>query len=162
MSVNPYNNSIIYMIVCNITNDVYIGSTTKSIDERMGFHKINFKAFQNGAKQSYCRSFDILKTNDYKVYIIENVNCNSKRELEKIEGYYIKNNNCINKQIAGRTDAEYYLDNKELINEKKNVKCKCECTGRYLITHKAIHSRTKKHQKYINAHLDDILQNESA
>ena len=148
------------MIVCNVTNDVYIGSTTQTIETRMRMHKRQFKAFQNGAKR-YCRSFDILKTNDYKVYIIENVNCNNRTELEKIEGYYIKNNICVNKRIAGRTVAEYYLDNKELINEKRNVKCKCECGGNYTITHKAQHLRSKRHQKYINGLLNPILQYES-
>ena len=149
------------MIVCNVTNDVYIGSTTKSIETRIMMHKCHFKAFQNGAKR-YCRSYDIIEKNNYKVYIIENVNCDNRTELEKIEGYYIKNNNCVNNRVAGRTVAEYYLDNKELINEKKRVKCKCECGGNYTITHKATHFNSKIHQKYINAHLDDILQNESA
>ena len=36
------------------------------------------------------------------------------------EGYYIKNNDCVNKNIAGRTIKEWYEDNKEkLLKQQK-------------------------------------------
>jgi hypothetical protein len=58
-----------------------------------------------------------LKNNDYKIYLIENVNCNNKKELQLREKYYIENNECINKYIPCRTKIEYNETNKEKIKE---------------------------------------------
>jgi gas vesicle protein len=40
-------------------------------------------------------------------------------ELNRREGEHIRNNNCINRYIAGRTKKEYREDNKEKIKEQK-------------------------------------------
>jgi hypothetical protein len=43
-------------------------------------------------------------------------------ELDKREGEYIRNNNCINRCIAGRTQKEYYEENKEkILEQRKNI-----------------------------------------
>jgi hypothetical protein len=42
-------------------------------------------------------------------------------ELDKREGEHIRNNNCINKYIAGRTMKEYYEDNKEKIKQDMKI-----------------------------------------
>ena len=42
---------------------------------------------------------------------------NNKEELNKREGYHIQNNNCINKNVAGRTFKEYIELNKDKIYE---------------------------------------------
>ena len=60
---------------------------------------------------------------NYDILLVEDFPCNSKKELERREGEYIKNNFCIcvNKYIAGRTDKEYREQNKEQI-AKQNKK----------------------------------------
>ena len=37
--MNKYHHSIIYSINCNLTNEIYIGSTTLSLRERIRLHK---------------------------------------------------------------------------------------------------------------------------
>ena len=44
------------------------------------------------------------------VELIEKYPCEDKEELHAREGHYIKNTECINKNIMGRTDQEYYQD----------------------------------------------------
>ena len=33
--------------------------------------------------------------------------------------------------------------------ERRNNRCICECGGKYLLANKALHSKTKKHQKWL-------------
>ena len=89
---NPYNNSTIYQIKCNETNEVYIGSTIERMRYRMAHHK--------GA-HSRCSSKQIINRNNYSVTILEKVNCESKAELRESEQYWInKTNNIINEHIC--------------------------------------------------------------
>ena len=47
------------------------------------------------------------------IELFENFPCNSKEELNKKEGQVIREIGTINKQTAGRTNKEWYEDNKE-------------------------------------------------
>jgi hypothetical protein len=95
-------------------------------------HRKSFKQYKNG-KCNFTRSFQILEYESAKIELVENYPCNNKEELLQREGYYIRNNNCINKNIAGRTkqiwceenkqyikiqQKDYYEQNKEQINEQ--------------------------------------------
>ena len=119
-----YHDGKIYKIICDSQPEkVYIGSTTQTLHKRLSKHVWNYKAFLDG-KGNNVTSFDILKNNDYQILLIENVSCESKEELLKKEGEWIrtyKNNDeleeCINKCIAGRTYKEYCEDNKDKIKE---------------------------------------------
>jgi len=98
-----YKNGKIYKIECNITNDVYYGSTTKSLSDRMRRHKTT----------RHCNSVYIIDRGNYSCKIIENYPCNSKYELELRERWWIENNVCINQIIPTRTHKEWCEDNKE-------------------------------------------------
>jgi hypothetical protein len=108
-----YQNGKIYSIRSYQTELIYIGSTTRPLSQRLGEHRIQYK------KNSAMSSKEILKYPDYYIELIENFPCNSKEELEKREGYFIKQNIniCVNCYIAGRTPKEYNIDNKEQYNE---------------------------------------------
>ena len=45
MTENKYNNSKIYKIVCNITNEVYYGSTVQGLSKRLKGHVNDSKQF---------------------------------------------------------------------------------------------------------------------
>ena len=108
-----YQNSKIYRIVCNTTGLTYYGSTCeKTLALRLSKHKSNFNDFLKG-NFSYVTSFEILKNNNYEIFLVENYPCNSKDELHARERYYIENNECVNKFIPNRTIKEYYEANKE-------------------------------------------------
>ncbi len=49
---------------------------------------------------------------------IELYPCGSKDELHACEGYHIRNSECVNRYVAGRTKRAYHReDNKNKINE---------------------------------------------
>jgi len=89
----------------------YYGSTTDLLCNRKGKHKYDYKRFKNG-KGKYITSFDIIeKGDDWYIEAVEEVE--DEDQLLKREGFYIKNNECVNKRVAGRTKKEYYEDNNE-------------------------------------------------
>ncbi len=113
--INEFNNGKIYKLTSNQTDEVYIGSTTKKLSERLGVHKSDYKYFLKKGKGShYITSFDLLKYDDCKIILLEAVNVETQEELFQYEAKYIKlHPNCVNKVMPGQTDHEYYLANKE-------------------------------------------------
>ena len=95
----------IYQITCLETGEVYYGKTCRTMKERMKDHK----------KQSNdCTSKQIIDRGNYKTEELEK--CEKEQSLER-ESYYIKNFDCINRTVPGRSKTEYYFDNKERMNE---------------------------------------------
>jgi len=125
----------IYKIVCNITGLIYIGSTCEpTLARRLSKHKSNYSDYLKN-KGHFITSFKILENNNFEIILIENVVCENKDELHKRERYNIENNECVNITIPGRTNEEYYNDNKQVLNikcqiykekNKDNLKEKCK------------------------------------
>ena len=153
----------IYKIVCNITGEVYIGSTTKTLNERLRTHEYDYTHFLRGSS-NFVSSFNIIERGDYRIELIEECEVESKDELRRIEGQYQRDFDCVNKQIAGRTEEEYREDHKRKIkdyhkqyyeehkgelNMRRSEKFDCECGGKYSRTNKAKHFKSNKHQKYL-------------
>ena len=91
----------IYKIIDNTNDNVYIGQTRRTLNQRLREHKNS----QN------CSSRDIIENGDYRIELIEQTNDKSR------ERYWVENNECINKNIPGRTDKEWREDNTEKIKE---------------------------------------------
>lgn len=113
-----YQNSKIYRLECLNTGLVYIGATTRSLSKRKNEHKTDYNEWINGGK-NYVSSFEIIKNNNYDIYLMENYPCNSKEELHSREGYWQKQIDCVNKCISGRPEKQYKIDNKEKIKDQK-------------------------------------------
>ncbi len=112
-----YQNAKIYKLVCNETNKIYIGSTTNPrLSQRKAKHKCDYKRYIND-KRGYVTSFEIVKNNNFEIFLIENVDCNNKDELRMRERYYIEKFDCVNKYIPGRTQNERYIINKKTHDE---------------------------------------------
>ena len=47
-----------------------------------------------------------MKNENYYIELIESCNCKSRDELHKIEGKYIREMECVNKNIPGKNDEE--------------------------------------------------------
>ena len=131
-----YRNGKIYIIRSDQTDDIYIGSTIKSLEKRLGWHERDFKAFNNGT-YPYVTSFELLKNDNYYIELLERYPCDSEQELRRREGHFHKTVDCVNKNVAGRTGAEYYADNKAKIlkNRKQyrqdNKEIICEYVKQY-------------------------------
>ena len=151
------NKSKIYKIVDNTNQNVYIGSTCKTLKNRLSVHKCDYKRFLKGSFNNV-RSFDILKNNNYKIELLEKCNIKTKQELLARERYFIENNECVNKCIPCRYDKgnlqyqkDYYIENKDIIKIKKNEKFICQCSGNYTYAHKQRHLKSNKHQNYLQS-----------
>ena len=120
MPVN-YQQGKIYQIICNITNDVYIGSTCEpTLARRLAKHNDCYKTYLKGLTH-FVTSYIIIERGDYNIYLIEHFPCDSKDELTKREGHVIKKMksefNVVNRNIPGRTKQEYQTDNANKIKE---------------------------------------------
>lgn len=107
---------IIYKITCNETGEVYYGSTTNSLNNRISGHKSHLKRWKEG-RYNFTTSFQIIDRGNYSYSLIETVECEDRGQLEARERFYIENNECINRNIVGRTMKEYCEANKERRNK---------------------------------------------
>jgi hypothetical protein len=116
-----YQNGKIYKIVNYENDDVYIGSTCEpTLARRLSNHVANYRGYLNG-KRGYTTSFKIIETGNYDIQLIEAYPCNNKMELHAREGYWIKQMDCVNRRIAGRTIQEYREDNREALKEYRKT-----------------------------------------
>ena len=100
---------IIYKIIDNTNDNLYIGSTTLSLKERLNKHK-------NDKKK--CSSYEIIENGDYIIAEIEKCDVENRRYREQ---YWIDNTDCINKYRAYRT-KEQRKEQKMKYNEKNKDK----------------------------------------
>lgn len=149
---DKYRDGKIYKLFSKSTGLTYYGSTTKKLEYRMSEHYSTYKAFQEGKHDKYYTSFEVLHQDDCIIECVLLYPCNNKRELELKEGYYIRNNECVNRIVPGRSIKEWREDNKERIalqNAKyRKEKFTCACGGKYTKDHKSQHMKTKKHKDY--------------
>lgn len=137
-----YNLGKIYGIKCLNTDKIYIGSTTRHLEVRLIEH------IYRANTRSDISSYQIIKNGNFKIFLMEEYPCKTKKDLLLREQFYIKSTeNCINKIIPLRTSNEYYKDNQQrIIDRQKN----------YDRNHKEqkkdyyIKNKQKKHLYYIN------------
>ena len=156
---HTYPDAIIYGIKCGETGEVYIGSTVKTLKQRMKSHAESATRYNAGKCPSRCCSIQILNRNNYTVFQIEPYPCNTKTELCLREGdIQIQYKNsigtlCINKYIAGgyaraggkdkyrkqryienvdtirKQSKQYYIENVDTIRARMGVKHDCVVCG---------------------------------
>ena len=173
--MTKYQNGKIYKIVSPHTEKVYVGSTCKTLKARLSNHISEFKI------DSGITSRHVLQFGDYDIVLIENHSCENVKELETRERFYIESMNCVNKQIPGRTDKqwrldnalylkeqnkewrldnalylkeknkEWRLDNAAAIRERATKKYDCDCGGKFTHSNTVRHKKSKKHLKYLES-----------
>lgn len=117
MEINKYNTSKIYKIVDINYTKTYYGSTAQKLSQRMAVHRSFYK--KNRLSTSVNSIFDEFGVDNCKIELVEEVNCSNKDQLLRIEGKYIKENECVNKNVAGQTQKEYAENNKDKIKAYK-------------------------------------------
>ena len=116
-----YQNGKIYKIVDKAYETCYIGSTIDTLNNRWTGHKKHYKEFLN-QKHGHVSVFDLFDkygVENCKIELVELYPCGSKIELHSREGYYQRQEDCVNKSIAGRSSTDYYKENKNCINQKQ-------------------------------------------
>jgi len=113
-----YSKGKIYKLYNTITDDIYVGSTTQLLCQRMKGHR---DASRNPKKQQM-KLYSHINTHGLQhffIELIENCSCSSKEELSAREGHYIRElKPCLNSQIQGRTQKQYKQENKDVLKEK--------------------------------------------
>ena len=142
---NKYSRGKIYKVVDAGCSKCYFGSTTEKLFNRLSKHKNIYKQYLAGKrakndKTSTCILFEEFGMENCKIELVENYPCNSKEELNAGEGFYIKNNECVNKLVAGRTQKERY---EEIHKHKKFICDVCNCETYWY--GKSKHLQTAKH-----------------
>lgn len=96
----------IYIIRSHQTDDVYYGSTTQKLCKRMAQHRCGYKKWLDG-NINYVSSYEIVKYIDAYIELVECIDFQNKQELYAREGHHIRESDCVNKKIAGRSKKEY-------------------------------------------------------
>ena len=115
-----YNKGKIYTIRCR-TDDtlIYVGSTIQPLSVRIGEHKRR----GNNVKYQNILIYKTINNNwdDWYIELYEEYPCENKEQLCKREGEVIRSIGTLNSQIAGRTNKEYYENNKlKLLEQMKD------------------------------------------
>ena len=114
--MNKYHNGKIYKIVDIGYNKQYFGSTVESLSHRMAKHRYKYKFYLKDEGQPRVSCYGIFEDfgiENCKIELVEYFSCETKDELFKREGEYIKNNDYVNKVVSGRTLEEYKAETKE-------------------------------------------------
>ena len=118
MPVN-YQEGKIYKIFNTITDDIYIGSTSQKLCEKMRQHRCDNRPM---GKMNYpiYKAFREHGVENFFIELIEKCPCNDKDELRRKEGEYIRAlEPSLNIRIEGRTEQEYDDKHKEVIAKRK-------------------------------------------
>ena len=167
-----YNNSSIYKICSRQLSikEIYVGSTI-NLKNRTNLHK-------RSCNSETCNYpvYKFIRENggwdNWQVIEVARVEAKDKTDLRRIEREWMEKLNAtlndrkpletvnerFNNQIKYR--AKYHINNLEKVNEIKRKwtetvgkkKVNCDCGGRYTISHKKRHMRSKKHQSYLEDH----------
>ena len=137
--INKFQKGKIYMLWSVLGDQKYYGSTVQTLGQRMSGHRNDYKT-----KKRICSSFklfDLYGVKNCQIELVLEYPCNSKSELDRKEGEYIRANACVNRCVAGQTDKEYKLEHKDKINEYQK---------KYDLTHK------EQKKEYTLKHKDEI------
>lgn len=166
-----YSRCVIYKLCCKdpLITDEYYGHTTDKIKRKCA-HKIRCNNPNSNGYNIYVYQF--IRENggweNWDMIVVEEFSCENKNQAEQRERHWIETQQAtLNKIIPTRTIQEYYQENwdriqirnkkyyeenKEEISKYKkqykkdnNIKCECECGGKYTSSHKSTHLKTKKH-----------------
>ena len=99
--MSKYQNSKIYAIRNTIDNDIYIGSTTTSLCQRMTKHRSAAKT--RPSMQKVTAKMNELGVDNFYIELIENFPCENVELLRKREGELIRELATLNAKIEGRT-----------------------------------------------------------
>ena len=115
-----YKNGKIYKITNCIDDEVYIGSTTQTLTQRWWEHKSRTKNNDKNHYKIYQHMIN-LGIDKFSISLVENYPCTNKTELNCREGVLTRQLSTLHSRIEGRTDQEYYYDNKDKLLENKKL-----------------------------------------
>ena len=110
-----YSQGKIYKIVCNKTGLIYIGSTFRTLEQRLKEHEDDCKRYFNKKSKHLISSLYVIFNNDYYIELIENFSCKNRKELHEKEYYYIDNIQCINTHRNSMDSKQYNIHRENML-----------------------------------------------
>ena len=109
----------IYKLVCNKTNHVYVGSSSREyLSQTLYTIEYSYNSFNTSGGYHWA-VFDIIKSGDYSIELLEE----SEESRQRLQYYIDLNEGCLNKRRACTTqkeyDAKYRKSNKEAISLRR-------------------------------------------
>ena len=141
-----YEDGKIYKIVNDIDNEIYVGSTCSTLNNRMSNH---ISSSNNGKTKLYVKIKSMGKEH-FEIELIENYPCNNRTQLELREGFYIESLNA-QLNILNPSTNIFYAD---ILKTRKNPSITCECGGAYTKYQQNEHIRTNKHCDYLKLKIE--------
>jgi len=169
----------IYEIVCNVTGLRYIGSTIKSLKQRLSGHKSAYKR-NKLYHDSGCSSSKVIENGNCNINLLEQVEQIDISNMLIREQYYINSLDCVNTNKACLTEDErlnykgnkdkqritkkkYSILNKEYIKERskqynidnkdlikqRKIQYNIDNKEKYIQTKKDNNERIREHRKQI-------------
>lgn len=147
-----YSKGKVYRLVCNTTNQQYVGSTTaERLSQRLAEHKSGFK---RDKQQS---SSIIIAGGNCSIILIEDYPCQNKDQLRQRERYWQEQIPCVNKQKAissleekAEYNRAYANSHREKYKELNKKLKRCECGADVPVGHFARHKQSKKHLNLVS------------
>ncbi len=127
MNMPDFSNAKIYKITNDIDDEIYIGSTTQRLCDRWKYHRWASKTLKSKL-YSHIHSVGL---DHFKIELIENYPCSTKKELHSRECIFIKEQGSLNKIIPGRTIKQWGIDNAERKKETAKRYAQCEKKKEY-------------------------------
>ena len=156
-----YQNGKVYCIRNSVNDEIYVGSTTQRLSKRFSKHKSDMKVLTGKLYQEIIN----VGVENFYIELIENYPCNSKEELNKREGEYIRQMGTLNYQVSGRTRQEYREENREKQRERakayyhNNKEKELERTRVYRENN--VEKEKKRQKKYHDNHKEETKQRRS-
>src|SRR5687767_13791484 len=114
--MNRFAHGKIYIILNDVDDKRYIGSTTVSLEARLWAHKnvVNSRCqFPKGKLYPHMKQ---IGSNHFFITLVQACPCKTRIELHSHEGFYQRLfKSDLNYFMAGQTQRDYYQTNKEAI-----------------------------------------------
>lgn len=145
-----YSQGKVYKLVCNVTGLVYVGSTVSPLYKRKCQHRRDYKRYKDG-KYNYITSFKIVEGGNCDIVLLEDVSCESKEQLHRVERKWIEALDCVNRCVPTRTKQEYDKIYMEAHKDEKRE---------YDKIYREVHKDEKREYNkiYREAHKDEIAK----
>jgi hypothetical protein len=109
-------NTYIYLISFEGTNDIYIGRTTQSLQQRISAHKYEDQTVNRYYKEKFRKEYNLNDWSKMYIDIIDNI----KLTLEDIDNYYYNKENILIKEKY-RKYTQYYTSKHDIFRHITSI-----------------------------------------
>ena len=110
-----YSKGKIYKVLHHTGDEIYVGSTIKTLSQRMAQHR-NCMRINRCSHYVLFKHMQEIDIEHFYIELIEHFTCNCIYELRAREGHFTREIGTLNKHIAGRNQKDWEVENKEHIH----------------------------------------------